>query len=692
MQPIFTPSDILAVLKSARLFGQFNDLQLSRLIAFSSVESFSKGDEILRQNSTNDKVFILLQGEVSVYADGEFILKLRRQGDLVGEMSVITKQPTSATVIADTDVELFTVSAKSIDSSEESDLKSTAYKLFLDILTEKLTLTTRQVRGYQATSEELVIKKQELARSEGDLLHKEAILQSVLGSMSEGVIVVAANGRLLHANPAFCRLVRTTQIPEDFATWPEKLGFFRSDETTRYAVDELPMIRILRGEQVDSEEIFVHNAAMNEGIWLQASSRNLSSVDGTPINGAVVVFRDFTLKKLEEKALIRAKQQAEDTARTKADFLSIMSHELRTPLNSILGMSDLLAATALDPEQQDYLETLKAGGEDLLSLIRNILDYSNLDSGRLKANPKPFSVDETLKEVIERHQLQADRKGITLMVELAPDLPLRITAYERGIRQTLRNLVDNAIKFSDSGTVRITVCRSAPAEDRPTLLFSVVDHGIGIAEKSRAGLFRPFYQLDATYSRRFGGTGIGLSVCRKYVEQMGGKIWVDSEPNRGSVFQFKIPYANAEPIPSDRADLLPSTAAIALDGSFATRYALRILVVEDNALNQKLILKILKKLGYHPTLANNGLEAVEICRHQVFDLVLMDLQMPEMDGLQASRIITGNGRKDERPVIIALTANASELVEEECYQAGMNGFLTKPLDQKKLARTLQRWA
>jgi len=691
MNLFFAPKDILAVLKNARLFTQFSDSQLNQLIAFSAVESYPQGATILLQGAANDKVFILLSGEVSVYCDGEFILSLRRQGDLVGEMSVITKQPTSATVRADTPVILFAVSSANIDQSADAEIRSILYKIFLDILTEKLTLTTQQVKGFQATTEELIIKRQELAKSEDDRFHKEAILQSVLGSMSDGLVVTEENGRLLHVNPVFRRMVGGIALPLDFSLWPTTIGLYKKDETTCYSVDDLPMIKIQRGQQVDSEEIFVKNPQLPDGIWLQASSRHLTPQDGGKSRGAVVVFRDFTKKKLEEKALIRAKEDAEAMAKAKSDFLAVMSHELRTPLNSIQGMSELLKTTPLTVEQQEYVETIKTGGEQLLTLIRNILDFSNLDSGHIRPEIKPYSFTDSVKEIIAGYRTQAGKKGIEVVMDLSPKIPEQWLGYERGMRQILRNLIDNAIKFSTGGTVTITAGIQSPGDTVPALHLVVSDMGIGIAEKDMATLFQPFSQVDSSSSRRFGGTGIGLGVCRKFAELMNGRIWAESSLGKGSSFHFVLPLPNDVPAASKRVPKEGSNP-LKLDSSFAERYALKILVVEDNPLNQKLILKVLHKLGYHPQLANTGLEAVDTCRQEDYDLILMDLQMPDMDGMEAARVISREKGPQERPIIIALTANVSATVEANCYDAGMSGYLTKPLNIQKLAQLLIEWS
>ncbi len=690
MNPSFTDSDILTILKEARLFTQFTDEQLQQLIFFSSVEKFTPQQIIIEQGVQNEKVHIILQGQVSIYTDDEFILTLRRQGDLVGEMSVVTKLDTTARVIADDSVELFTISSDDIDQSGQAELKSTVYKLFLDILAQKLTLTTRQVIGFQATTEELSEKKQELAKSEDVILQKEAILQQVLGSMSEGVVVMEKEGRLLHVNGAFSEMIGNVSIPDDLNLWPEKLGFYRIDEQTPYKPEQLPMTTIFKGKPVDSEEILVKNKSVPNGIWLQASSRMLTSESDTVHQGAVVVFRDFTKKKLEEKALISAKENAEATAKAKSDFLAVMSHELRTPLNGIMGMTDLIYGTELNEEQKGYLDVVKTSSENLLSLIRNILDYSNLESEKKPLTVEPFSLKECVDDIVLTYAIHARKKGVPLKTDLSPDLPEKLNGHVRGILQILRNLIDNAIKFTEKGEVAVSVKLLSLKDTIAEIRITVEDTGIGIDEDRLDDLFQPFSQADSSFSRSFDGAGIGLSLCRKYADRMEGDIKVTSEIGKGSRFEvfLKLTTVAESAEATNRETKTGPTAQP--DISFSQKYPLNILVAEDNALNQKLIKKVLEKLGYTPEMASNGLEAVERNRSDDFDVILMDLQMPKMDGLEASRIINQEMNPFGKPKIIALTANVSEDVKESCFNAGMVDYTTKPLKINHLVTLLQK--
>jgi len=689
MNPSFTNNDILAVLKEARLFAQFSNAQLKQLISSSSVESFAPNQTIIEQGVQNDKIFILLEGQVSVYTDNEFILNLCRQGDLVGEMSVITKLPTTAKVVAEEPAELFSISSENIDQSSHAELKSTVYKLFLDILTEKLTMTTKQVIGFQATTEALTVKKQELAESETVIQQKEAILQQVLGSMSDGVVVMEKEGHLLHINNAFKEMTGGIDIPEDFSQWPDKMGLYQTDEKTLYTPEQLPMTTIFQGKPVDSEEILIRNSQLPEGVWLQASSRMLTSDDNPTSQGAVVVFRDFTKKKLEEKALIEAKESAEAAAMAKSNFLAVMSHELRTPLNGIMGMTDLMAGTTLDIEQESYLDTIKASSEKLLGLVRNILDFSNLDSSNLPLKNEPFSLKECFNEASEAFSPLARKKGLQFNTSLSSEIPEKMMGNARGVLQIIRNLTENAVKFSKEGEINLSATLASRQGNLFSILLSVEDTGIGIDENRLGDLFQPFSQGDSSISRSFDGAGIGLSLCKKYVDRMDGNIRVESQVGKGSRFEVQLKLAAAD-ITNESDIEVHDNLALSPDSSFSVKYPLDILVAEDNAMNQKLIKKVLEKLGYTPVIANNGLEAVECNREKEFDLILMDLHMPDMGGLEASQIINEEKKGANKPKIIALTANVSDEVRDSCMKAGMTDYTTKPLKINHLMSMLQK--
>ena len=692
MSTTFTQTTILSVLNKARFFSQFGDEELLCLIDLSEVRSYKTDDIILEQDQQNREVYILLSGAIAIYSDDEFIITLEDQGDIVGEMSVITKTATTAKVLAVTDAHLFIVDTDNVHQQENNDCQNLLRKVFLDILTEKLTITTHKVRGFKATTEALSQKQLELARSETNLHHNEAILESILESMSDGVVVTDRLGGLSQVNETFRKMVGDIDIPVLIDQWPSVLGLYYSDSGKQYHASELPMNRIIRGEEVDSEEIYVKNVKLKEGIWLQASSRFLTidGIDGSI--GSVVVFRDFTKKKMEEIALIKAKEAAESLAKAKSNFLAVMSHELRTPLNGIIGMADLLAASQLDSDQQDLLGNLKSSGDELQQLLINIIDYSNLDTGNFKLTEEAYSFQTAVAEISQECKSVSKSRQITLEIDLFSDYQGEIKGNQYGVKQILRNLLTNAIKFSDHhSTVKIQAHQENIQGNRCIINCSIIDNGIGIAPEDMDKLFQPFSQIDSSYSRKFEGTGIGLSICDKLIKLMNGEIHVASELGKGSTFTFSFPTLL---LAEKQHEIVMSSnkrdeSVLKPDQEFASVYPKKILVVDDNLMNQKLISKLLKKLGYQPEIAGNGEEAVEATRKVSYDLVLMDLQMPIMDGIEATRIIQKEKSERKTPVIVALTANVSEEVKTTCLEVGMKKYLAKPVKLNELTGILK---
>ncbi|SLM27861.1 hypothetical protein MTBBW1_1170006 [Desulfamplus magnetovallimortis] len=782
---LFSPERILEILKGTGVFSRFDESHLVYLISCSRVEHFKKGTILIEEHKINENIYVIMQGSVAVYVDNELILKMKRVGDIIGEMSVMTRSLASATVIADTDVVLFLVSSENIHDESRSELNSLWLKIFSDILSSRLTMTNQKLLGYQAASAELDQKKRELQQ-------KTVILQSVMGSMGDGVVITDEHGNILHINESFKNMVGNIKISCDAEKWPEAAGLFMSDGTTLYSVSDLlheefmpvseesaPTDRNSFDNPVAPREILVRNNNLKEEIWLHAGSSILKDSDGKRLGGAVIVFRDYTGKKHEEQALIKAKESAEAASVAKSNFLSVMSHELRTPLNGILGMADLLGSSDITDEQESWIKSIMDNSRELLTKIRNILDYNQLESGGIKLAHKKYSLESVIKELEERYRKKALSRGIELEVSLRGDIKGVTFKGDQGrVAQILDHLMDNAFKFSESGRVRLVVSESAypsaefqlspsaefqlspsaefqlspsaefqlspsaesqlspsaesqlspsaesqlsPSAEsqlsggsmaKKRVSFELSDNGIGMSNEQSSLLFTPFFQADASYSRKFEGTGLGLAICRKLIEQMGGEITVKSTPGVGTKFSFYIFQKECKDNPSLPGDesksepmhKTPSHSISYFSGhenlikedqvkgdsedNGGEQKNFNILVAEDNKVNQLLIRKQLVKLGYTPKIAGNGVEAVKMCKSESFDLILMDLQMPEMDGIQASREIVALNPDTPTPFIAALTANISEGVPQECLDAGMQEFLSKPLDIGKLCEII----
>jgi signal transduction histidine kinase/ActR/RegA family two-component response regulator len=386
-----------------------------------------------------------------------------------------------------------------------------------------------------------------------------------------------------------------------------------------------------------------------------------------------------------EARLIRDKEAAEEATRMKSSFLANMSHEIRTPMNAVMGLTELLLKTQLDARQRDYVQRLRTSGRHLTHIIDDVLDLSKIEAGKLEIECTRFSLQDVLSDVSNFVRDKALMKGLRLEFDCDPLLPAAMEGDSLRVTQALLNLVNNAVKFTDRGGITVRALRESQGDDGVVLRFEVADTGIGMDEAQVARLFQNFHQADASTTRKYGGTGLGLAISRRLAQLMGGDMGVKSAPGRGSTFWFTVCVSEAEASASAPLVAMPEEG----EGLEALSGA-RVLLVEDNDMNQIIAAEFLADAGCEVDVAADGSVALDMIRAKPYDVVLMDMQMPVMDGVTATREIRRDARFDALP-IIAMTANAMEQDRRACRAAGMNAYVTKPFDPEEFLATVAHW-
>jgi PAS domain S-box-containing protein len=534
--------------------------------------------------------------------------------------------------------------------------------------------------------------------------HRLAVeLRVVWESAADPMVFLDGEGSIVDANPAFCALAGY-ETPPAGCPYTEVLTRWPGSER-----EELERFRE-RFEARSFEPTSVQEYHLSRGgsVWLEIVNSFLDA-PGQPTL-LLAVLRDVTHRVKREQELKATNEFLETTTQwaremaasaelasaAKNEFLANVSHEIRTPMNGILGMTDLALRTRLTAEQQEYLDMVRTSAESLLGLLDDILDLSKAEAGRMEVHPSPFALRDHLANVFRPLEHRATGRGLTLHWTVDSQIPDILVADSGRLRQVLLNLVGNAIKFTDRGFIEICVRRGGPSGhfspqpgDSVPVQFVIDDTGIGMQPEQIPSIFEPFTQLDSSTTRKRGGTGLGLSICDKLVTLMGGRIYATSVLGQGSTFAFTIPMpvAHAADVPlEDKRDPVLQQGS----GGPPTR-RLRCLVAEDNPVNQQLVIRMLEHAGHDSVLANTGREALQHANNGPFDLILMDVQMPDMDGLEATAAIRSNELlRGGRIPIVAMTAHAMPGDRDACFAAGMDGYLTKPLRLDTLVVEIER--
>lgn len=531
-------------------------------------------------------------------------------------------------------------------------------------------LTTLQ----QALVEQQAESSRSIGKAKKEAFMANLKLSSLIRNLPTGVILEDQAHRVLHVNAQFCQLF-------DLLTPCEMLEGLYTADIFDLVKDTCQQPELFKGE---TNRLYQHGVDDATTALTLSNGRILEccyvpiTADGA-VAGHLWQFKDITASKQAKDELIKAKEQAEESARAKENFLANISHEMRTPMNGILGIADLLAKTELGEEQQNYLQLIKASGQNLLVIMNDILDAAKIKSGKLHLEKIPFNIVDAVTSAYNALIYKAEEKNLEFTLE-----PFYIEhPYVEGdpyrLNQVLLNLLNNALKFTTEGEVSLGVALLDETETSLTLEFMVKDTGIGIASENLEIIFEGFTQVHSGSDRKFGGTGLGLSICKNLVQQMGGDIWAESIMNQGSTFRFVLTFAKADKPVEEPVEVL----------DFKSLGKVRVLLAEDNEVNLFLTQSLMENWGFTVDTAVNGQEAMNLASQKVYDVILMDIQMPELNGIDATRLIRNlpDHQKANVP-IIALTANAFPEDYKHYLSNGMNDYLSKPYKENALFRKI----
>ena len=506
------------------------------------------------------------------------------------------------------------------------------------------------------------------------LVNREAKFKGIIDNFRLGLLEVEPSGVIIDANESFCEMSGFS-IEELFG---KDGGEVLLDDFEKERMKERNASRI-EGEE-DVYELRILNKERKTRYWLVSAAPLLG--DDGEVHGSIGIHWDITHLKEMEFELKDAKRKAEESSKAKAMFLANMSHEIRTPLNGIVGMTEQLAQSQLDADQRYFTDIMRSASSTLLSIINDVLDISKIESGKFSIETTPFNLNETIRRTLSIFEEKAKQANISLDIELMDDMGIMHLGDPHRLSQVLFNIVGNAIKFTQAGYVRVTSNLARGENDICHVSFTIEDTGVGMDMIYLTKVFEAFSQEDASITRKFGGSGLGLSIARSIVQIMGGTIQIESEKGKGTRVNIRIPMR----ISNDKT----KQEIVEMTDLQKSLKGLRVLAVEDNELNRMVLQVILKKCEVIVSIAHNGQEAIDLIQSKEFDIVLMDVQMPIVDGLEATKYI-----REELKLtipIIGLSANAMREEVEICKQAGMNDYLVKPYSERALVEVMKKWS
>ena len=555
--------------------------------------------------------------------------------------------------------------------------------------------------GFQVTRTMQATERAE--ERENALTESETRFRSLISNSTDIITVIDVQGGVQYISPAIERVLgygseRIEQTPISELIHPEERARF--EENLRQV--------IYQGGTLNSAWRVRHS----NGEWREFEAVFTNLIPEPGIEGILMTARDLTEQKRAEAYLTqytreletaktaveqqnaeiaKARDMALEATRTKSEFLANMSHEIRTPMNGVLGMTNLLLDTPLSEDQHDCAVTIRNSADALMTIINDILDFSKLEAGKVAIECVDFDLEQVMTETLALLSPQAERKGLMTQRRFSPGCPMKLKGDPVRLRQVMMNLLGNAIKFTESGSVGLRASLIEESVERATIRIIVLDTGVGIPKERQAAIFDSFTQADNSTTRRFGGTGLGLTISRQLTGLMGGELGVESEIGVGSAFWIQIPFEKQSQSLSDAS--ISAAQAIQTVPEEPSLFDLHVLLTEDNPVNQKVATRMLTKMGCSVTLANNGQEAVVLSAQETFDLVFMDVHMPVLDGLEATREIRVRERETGGHLpIVAMTANAMEGDREMCLEAGMDDYITKPVQMATLRTALEHYA